>query len=41
MNTMQLISTENEAISHLVSDSCPPLPGVGTEAIHEIIVWTF
>ncbi|HBT78574.1 MAG TPA: RtcB family protein [Planctomycetaceae bacterium] len=32
---MQLIPTENEAISHLVSDVCPPIPVIGTEAIRE------
>ena len=31
--TMQLIPTENPAISKLVSDSCPPVTVIGTEAI--------
>ncbi|MDR0704132.1 MAG: RtcB family protein [Planctomycetaceae bacterium] len=30
---MQLIPTENAAISKLVSDSCPPIPVIGTAAI--------
>lgn len=33
--TMQLIPTENEAISKLVSDGCAPITVIGTEAIRE------
>jgi tRNA-splicing ligase RtcB len=32
---MQFISTENEAVSKLVSDSVPPITVIGTEAIRE------